>query len=55
MKIFSIMQKNLKRSSAKTFNNMKILIVSTVLTLAIFMTVAYVVETLIKKLKEYEN
>ena len=30
---------------------MKILIVSTVLTLAIFMTVAYVVETLIKKFK----
>ena len=34
---------------------MKILIVSTVLTLVIFVTVAYVVETLIKKLKGYED
>lgn len=30
---------------------MKILVVSTVLTLVIFVTVAYVVETLIKKFK----
>jgi hypothetical protein len=34
---------------------MKILIVSTVLILVIFVAVAYVMETLIKKLKEYED
>jgi len=34
---------------------MNILVMSTVLTLVIFVAVAYVMETLIKKLKEYED